>query len=267
MEPMLLVRTSSTSKYELNFAKRYFQIEESRVRCQDALVIGRYSILPYYSELDRDLRLLGSRLINTPEEHEWIASFDYYDSVRLHTPETWSSDELHACAYQGPFVVKSRLKSNKHAWNRQMFAKTKRQALLIAKRLCEDAEIRERGVIFRKYVPLRTFEIGVNGLPYANEWRFFFLRDQLLSYGYYWSIADCAAQAKISDEGIELAQQLARIVANRATFFTLDLAETEDGDWILIEINDGQSSVPEDNDLDELYGNLKSAFATGGITI
>jgi hypothetical protein len=43
------------------------------------------------------------------------------------------------------------------------------------------------------------------------------------------------------------------------TFFVLDLAEAEDGRWILIEVNDGQSSVPSEHDLDELYGNLRRA--------
>jgi hypothetical protein len=43
-------------------------------------------------------------------------------------------------------------------------------------------------------------------------------------------------------------------------FFVLDLAETEAGDWILIEVNDAQQSVPSEHDLGELYGNLKSAL-------
>ena len=37
-------------------------------------------------------------------------------------------------------------------------------------------------------------------------------------------------------------------------------AETETGEWILIEINDGQTAVPSENDLDELYGNLSDAL-------
>jgi hypothetical protein len=43
-------------------------------------------------------------------------------------------------------------------------------------------------------------------------------------------------------------------------FFTLDLAETETGEWILIEVNDGQASVPSEHDLDELDANLRRAL-------
>ncbi|MGI8981181.1 MAG: ATP-grasp domain-containing protein [Pirellulaceae bacterium] len=47
------------------------------------------------------------------------------------------------------------------------------------------------------------------------------------------------------------------MAAQHTNFFPLDLAETEAGSWILIELNDGQSTGPCDNDLDELYGNLR----------
>ena len=43
MEPVLLFRNELASKYELQHAAKYFSIEESRVRCANRLVIGRYS--------------------------------------------------------------------------------------------------------------------------------------------------------------------------------------------------------------------------------
>jgi hypothetical protein len=98
-------------------------------------------------------------------------------------------------------------------------------------------------------------------LPHTNEWRFYFLKDQLLSYGYYWSVGDCVAQARLEPQAIDLAQQLARIALHHATFFVLDVAQTASGEWILIEINDGQMAVPSENDLDELYRNLKRELA------
>ena len=92
MNTALLVRKSLASKYELRHAERYFPIEESRMRCQDCLVIGRYSVEPFYDELDRDLKIVGSRLINTLDEHNWITTFDYYGEMKGLTPETWDDD-------------------------------------------------------------------------------------------------------------------------------------------------------------------------------
>lgn len=256
MEPVLLFRKEFASKYELRHAEKYFRIEESRVCCRDALVVGRYSTLPFYHELDRDLRILGSRLVNSVEEHKWITSFAYYEALKQFTPETWDDSNIHTCTHEGPFVVKGKMSSKKQRWDTQMFAESKRKAIALADKLKEDSEIREQGVVYRKFVPLKTYEVGVHGLPHTNEWRFFFLRDRLLSYGYYWSLADCVAEAELNPAGHRLAQKLADIVANYATFYTLDVAETNSGDWILIEINDGQMAAPSENDLDELYGNL-----------
>lgn len=258
MNPLMLFRKEYASKYELRHAAKHFRIEESRMRCSRSLVVGRYSVLPFYNELERDLRINGSRLVNTSDEHKWITSFDYYSDMRGYTPETWNDDNIFTCSHGGPFVVKGKMSSKKHDWQSMMYAKTKEQALALAKRLKTDSEISEQGVVYRKYVPLKTFEVGVNGLPHTNEWRFFYLKEQCLSYGYYWSLADCLDDAKLKPEGLALADKLAAIAAKQTSFFTLDIAETEDGDWILIEINDGQMAVPSENDLDELYGNLQT---------
>ena len=262
MDPILLFRREVVSKYERKFAKKHLRVEESRVLCRGAIVVGRYSILPFYDELDRDLNLIGSRLINTPDEHRWITSFDYYSAVREFTPRTWDDDNIHTCDHPGPFVVKGKMSSKKHRWKSLMFADSKRRALALADELKEDSEIREQGVVYREYVPLRTYEIGPHELPQTNEWRFFFLGDKLLGHGYYWSLSDCARNATLAPAGIQLAQSVARRVSQHATFYTLDVAETADGRWLLIEINDGQMAGPCEVDLDTLYGNLKQELTS-----
>jgi hypothetical protein len=179
-------------------------------------------------------------------------------------PETWDDDNIYLCAHQGPFVVKGKMSSKKRTWNTHMFAQTRRDALEVAKRLKEDGDIREQGVVYRKYVPLKTYEIGHNGLPYTNEWRFFYWKTRRLSCGYYWSESDCVSRAELHPQAEQLAAAVASVAANHATFFAMDLAETKEGGWILIELNDGQMAVPSENDLDldELYGGLREAVGS-----
>lgn len=259
MKPMLLVRSRHMSRYERSFAERHFDVCESRMECRDRLVIGRYSVTPCYDELDRDLRLAGCRLVNTYDQHRWIASFEYYDAVRDYTPETWTEEAFKYCSYDGPFVVKGKLRSKKVDWATRMFAPTKDDALRLGALLKEDSEINDQGVVYRRYVPLQTYEIGRNGLPYADEWRFFYFGRTRLSQAFYWSISDVAPQSEVDEACVRRADEIAAIVAERVTFFTLDLAKTVDGRWILIEINDGQTSGPSEHDLDELYRNLRVA--------
>jgi hypothetical protein len=260
MNPLLLARSEHMSKYERQFAAKHFPIEESRMLCHGKLVVGRYSVLPFYEELERDLRLIGSRLVNSAEQHRWISTFDYYQEVKDFTPETWDESNIHLCDHNGQFVVKGKRSSKKWDWKTRMFAESKEAALKLGERLKEDSDIAEQGIVYRRFVPLKTFEVGRNGLPYTNEWRLFYLGTTLLDAGYYWSVGDCVSQATISEAALKLAQQIAEIVARFSTFYTLDLAETDSGDWILIEVNDAQMAVPSEHDLDTLYRKLNQGL-------
>jgi hypothetical protein len=263
MQPIILFRTELAFQYELRIVREYFEVIEQRCACpKDRLVIGRYSVLPFYQELQRDIEIMGSRLVNTWEEHHWIANFDYYHDLKDYTAESWDDGNIHLCSHPGPFVVKGRLSSVKHRWNSHMFAKTKRRAIEIGKELVEDATIREQGVIYRKYVPLVTYEVGLHDLRYTNEWRIFYLGATRLSHGYYWSLAENVIQRNLPHEGLDFADCVAKIACRRARFFTLDIAEKEEGGWILIEVNDGQSSALSENDAHVLYENLRKALAS-----
>jgi hypothetical protein len=81
-----------------------------------------------------------------------------------------------------------------------------------------------------------------------------------LNAGNYWAVGDCVSQARFDDAGFRLAARIAQIVARFTSFYTLDMAETESGDWILIEINDAQMAAPSEHDLDKLYGKLKEVL-------
>lgn len=246
-------------KEEYNNCIKYFDVYQSRMLIpKNNIVICRYSMYPYYLELENDLKYNNSKLINSYYEYKFIASFDYYDVVKNYTPKTWFEQNFHLCNYDGPFVVKGKTKSKKENWNQLMFAETKEKALDIAKQLRMFEENNE-GIIFREYIPLKTFEKGINGIPFSNEWRFFFLKNNLIDFGYYWSIAE-NIDHKIKNNGIEFAKNIANIIKDYCTFFVLDIAETINGDWILIEINEGQNSGLSTIDPDSFYSKLFKAM-------
>jgi hypothetical protein len=257
-EPVVLFRNNIEYEDEQQICQKYLRAVWQRTACDNQLVVARYSALPFYRELELDLLNLGCRLINTYQEHLWVANFDYYTDLAEFTPESWDDYSFPYCKRSGPFVVKGRTNSRKLDWDTLMFAPTKRDAMKIAAKLSGDGLIGPQGIVYRKYVPLRTFGLGFNGLPYTNEFRFFFLRERLLSYGYYWSGADSIGQ--ISQDAIALAKKVAKIAAEHVTFFVLDIAETAEGNWILIEVNDGQMSGLSENNPDTLYSNLKAAI-------
>lgn len=260
--PNMLFRASPEIRDELPFAQQHFNVFQNRMLCPaDSTIVGRYSCLPYYKELEDDLACINSKLINSFAQHQWIANFEYYEDLKNYTPETWTIDNFYSCDYQGPFVVKGRTNSRKHQWNKLMFAETRTRVFEISTLLNGDLMIGTQGLLIRKFVPLKVLEVGIDGLPFSNEWRFFFYGTQRLAHGFYWSdLADNKEQAVMNSDGLAFAQEVANIASQHTNFFVLDIAEKQEGGWILIEVNDGQQSGPSACDLHELYGNLAQAL-------
>jgi hypothetical protein len=256
MRPVVLFRSKLADESEVQDAKKYFPVCDSRCAVpKDSLVIGRYSVLPYYQELESDLKILGSELINSYQQHRWIADFDYYEDLKDYTPESWNDTNFYQCTHPGPFVVKGKTNSRKHQWNSQMYAETKREACDIAGNLMADLMIGSQGIVYRKFVPLRVFEYGINGLPFSNEWRIFYYKTNRLSHGYYWSVAE-NFPPEIDPEALKFADEVAQIASEHVNFFVLDVAEKADGGWILIEVNDACMSGLSENKGETLYSNL-----------
>lgn len=267
MEPIILFRKSRETDEEEKVARQYFpETTNSRVDCHNSLVIGRYSCLPFYRELEVDLLLNGCRLINSFTQHSWIANFDYYFDLKneVDTPESWTQDNFWT-APEGKFVVKGATNSRKHAWKTSMFAENKKEAIRIAHELQQDSLIGNQRIIFRRYVPLKIYETGICGMPFANEWRCFFLGKELLTVGYYWSVAEDSTieNALLTGTALDFAKKTAKLASEYTNFFVLDIAEKADGGWTLIEINDAQQSGLSENNPHTLYKKLKNNLKTG----
>jgi hypothetical protein len=257
---------------EFEAVQKYFDVVEHRSEISSgSLVIGRYSVLPFYKELEWDLNFLrNSILINDYRQHKWIADFDYYEVVKDFTPKTWTDSDFYL-APEGAFVLKGRTNSRKHQWRTHMFAATKREAAGVARLLVGDSLIGPQGILYRRYVPLRTFEVGINDQPFTNEWRFFYYKTTRLSYGYYWTglredlLEDIRKQPGdyLPQHALDFADKVAAIAAEHVNFFVLDIGETAEGDWILIEVNDGQMSGLSENDPAMLYRNLSRVLKPG----
>lgn len=255
MNPVILFRSEYNLEEEKNIAKQYLPLVESRIDLKDSLVIGRYSVLPYYQELERDLLQQGSKLINSHQEHLYIANFEYYFDLEQYTPTSWFRLE-DIRDKQGPFILKGVTNSRKHEWNK-FFAKDFDEAVKVYCELKNDSLIGNQDIVIRRFEKLKSYGTSLSGIPFANEWRFFFYKEHLLSYGFYWTGLENRPQKKdIDSEAIKLARKVAMVAKDKVNFFVVDVAQKENGEWILIELNDGQQSGLSDNDPKELYSNL-----------
>ena len=266
LTPCILMRASRYEEDELTVASEFFPVYRHRSEIPaGSLVVGRYSNLPYHRELEHDVRNLGSQLINTSAQHSYVADLDYYEDLSEVTFKTWfRPQDVPSWARDKPFVVKGRTNSRKQSWSQLMFAENFVQANRIAAELRCDGLLGQQGIIMRQFVPLETFEVSpVNGLPFSNEWRLFYYKGKLLAHGYYWSSIDDwspveAARSDFESAGVAFANEVAARLVDKVPFVVIDIAKTKEGQWVVVELNDGcQAGLNDSVSARDLYCNLK----------
>ena len=270
MNIKILFRSSLSEESEADIASRFFKLEYSRMNIPaNSLVIGRYSILPYYNELESDLKVINSNLINSKQEHLWIANcLEWSNDLDEYTPSVYS--RISDLPESGPFVLKGLVNSRKSLWDTHMFAKTKKDAINVMNRLMDDSLISSQGIVIKKYVKLKNFTTSIGGLPVSNEWRTFWIRGLdsngeccaiPLGNGFYFakSYPEYNSSASLTKNGLNFATEVANkiVKGGYASFFSLDIGQVDSADeWIVIDINDGQMSGTCGVDTEEFYSNL-----------
>ncbi len=240
--------------------EKYFSVVYRRSDApSNSLVIGRYSVLPYYKELTEDLDNINAKLINSYRQHKYLADIgNWYCDLSELTPKTWN--QLSQIPERGPFILKGETNSKKFQWDTHMFAATKSDAVEVYCRLQEDSMIGDQVIYIREYIPLKLLGHGLRGLPVSKEFRFFICNGNILCGGFYWSGHTeeiNPSETDVSQVPITFLQKVINLVGKNANFWVVDVAQTKAGDWIVIELNDGQMSGLSDNDPDKLYKNLK----------
>ncbi len=177
----------------------------------------------------------------------WVEGTDGVDFERVH--------EVLRQFGSAPLVVKDFVKSRKHEWLEACYmpdasdrAGVERVLGTFVERQGDDLA---GGIVLREFVELR--QVGthpVSGLPLGREYRLFFVNGGLLVGGRYWDGVDYA-----DDYPLGPFERLATMIPSR--FFAMDIAQTAAGDWIVMEVGDGQvSSIPESIDPTDFYTRL-----------
>lgn len=224
------------------------------------LVIGRFSVLPFYKELYLDVYKCGGRLINAYSNHVFIADMAAWCHVLGDlTPKLYA--RMQDMPETGRFVVKGQTNSKKFLWSTHMYAESRAQAVEIFCKLKEDALFESQAVYARDYVPLVKLGDGLNGLPISKEFRFFVVGDEIICGAFYWSshVGDIESVPDVSEVPTSFLNEAIGRIGHRASAYALDVAQTEAGDWIVIELNDLQMSGLSCNEPKAFYEGLYKA--------
>jgi hypothetical protein len=262
MRPVLLVRASEDTDGEAAVAASYLPVytDVSDV-CLGDLVVGRFSLFPFYDWIQSELQSRGAELLVSYEDYQYIADMrNWYDVLSDVTPRTWFGGSVAAIPpeYSGPFFVKGVANSRKSTWS-NAYARDRVDLTRVLAELSEDPFISQQVIAIRDWVPLHTLFSKANGQPVTEEYRFFILDGEVLSAGYYWA----SKVQRVMETGfrpdpsrvdpIWLNDVISRIPVRH---YVLDVGVTETGGLVVVELNDPSMSGLCGNDPHALYANL-----------
>jgi hypothetical protein len=113
-----------------------------------------------------------------------------------------------------------------------------------------------RGIVFKQIEQLKKYD-GV-----TNEWRIFFVNNKPINFGF--NSEKLCKTSQPPFETLVTFWELGKSV--KSNFFTMDIAEKEDGSWMILELGDGQvSGLPAAEEPIKFYNNLYTVLNGGEI--
>lgn len=247
------------------------------IKQQDSKEIGIYRgwmLTPtQYQQLYDGLRSKNIFLINSPEEYKHCHYLpeSYYKIQSLTPKSNWtieldqeSINSLLLDFGDSPIIVKDYVKSEKHNWESACYIPSASDidaANTVVKNFLElRGESLNQGIVFRKFEELEFLtQHSKSGMPLTKEFRIFFIDRKLMAVFDYWEEGDYGDTKPSLDSFIEVAQNI------KSSFFTMDIAKKKDGDWIIMELGDGQvAGIPENVDEVAFYQSLKRTHYNNG---
>lgn len=266
----ILIRGSLAEQEEIESAKKYFgsDVFESRAKLLahlthepiGSLIISRYASLPYFKEFQEEVEIFGGKLINSYTNHRYVADIaNWYPDLEEYTFKTWFRLE-DVPKDGGPFILKGETNSKKFQWQSHCYAQNFKEASEVYQRLYQDSLISQQNIVIRQFEPLKKLADAVVGPPVSEEYRFFVLDGHVICGAFYWSTAADDLEVIPSADNVpkDYLENIIDIVAQKIRFFVVDVARKENGDWVVVELNDGCQSGLSCNTADDLYAGLKN---------
>lgn len=226
---------------------RFFPCRRAWQRPDLIEAVARVGAFEDYAVRYEELLSEGIRLAHSPEEHQRCSTLPgWYHLLADLTPRSIWFKLPPAAREVGqllgwPVFVKGIRQTSRHRRSLAILDGPE-QFDRAMQDYREDPILRWQGVVCREFIRLRLVEdTDPEKIPSSFEFRTFWWRGQLAGMGrYWWEATPYRATEQEQAEAIAVAQEAARRVA--VPFLVVDVAQTADGRWLVIECNDGQES-------------------------
>lgn len=226
-----------------------------------------------YAALYEALLRRGVRLINDPAAYRHCHYLpESYSVIEEYTPQSvWieynpevSADQIMAVLKpfgNAPVIVKDYVKSQKHYWNEACFipdASDQGTVMHAVQRFLDlQGDDLNKGLVFRRFIEFEPLAVHAqSAMPLTKEYRIFFLHGKPVYSVAYWEEGDYGDPVPPTEQFVQVAQQV------RSHFFSMDVARRLDGEWMIVELGDGQvSGLPARANTKDFYSSLANTNA------
>tara|TARA_R110002072_G_scaffold288014_2_gene454018 strand:+ start:1405 stop:2307 length:903 start_codon:yes stop_codon:yes gene_type:complete len=219
-----------------------------------------------YRNLYDGLLKKNIELINSPSEYKHCHYLpESYEKIESKTPKSNWTTELNMDSIlkltkefgDSPIIIKDFVKSEKHNWEEACFIPNATDSNKVKSTVEKFIELRgnslNEGLVFRQFEELEFLtEHSKSGMPLTKEFRIFFANKKIVKVFDYWDEGEYGETKPELQDFNKIAQNI------NSKFFTMDVAKKKGGDWIIMELGDGQvAGLPDNADKNEFYNNLK----------
>jgi hypothetical protein len=189
----------------------------------------------------------GVELVHSPDDYHRCTSLPiWYPLIEAFTPRSRWYSEVPTLSrieedFSLPIFVKGSRQTSKHKAAASVI-RTREDFETATDLFRSDPILRWQEFVCRELLDLRPISGGAEGKIDASfEFRTFWWRGELVGSGRYWFEADDYTWTE-TEKAAALAIARHAVEALGCTFLVVDLAQTSEGDWIVIECNDGMES-------------------------
>lgn len=233
--------------YDFAF-ERFFACRHPYRRPENVEAVGRFGAAEDYGLLYGSLKDEGVTLVHTPEQHLLASELTHWyplleditpRSLWFETPPEAEEVERH---FSYPVFIKGSRQTSRHKADLSI-VRSRAEYVSVASEYRSNPILHWQPFVCREFVELRPVEARrrTDKIAPSFEFRTFWWRGEYVAGGAYW--AEFASYSWTEGEKAA-ALEVARKAAERleVVFLVVDVAQGRDGEWVVIECNDGQES-------------------------
>ncbi|MCB1308730.1 MAG: ATP-grasp domain-containing protein [Leptospiraceae bacterium] len=245
--------------YDFEFSNQFYCNHPS-CWSSEILAVSRIGATNDYAARYHYFLEYNIRLIHSPEEYQRTSFLPiWYPLIEKYTPRSkWFEEFPEGSEIESDFTypvfIKGERQTNRHSRAKSIInSRSELDNLRIVWK--DDSILHWQRIVVRDFIPLELI-VPDDGrsMPKSIEFRTFWWKGHCVSVGNYWT----SEAYKVSDLEKEQMLQIAKQVADliNVTFLVVDMAKSLDGQWIVIEVNDGQDAGYAGNNPYFLWNNV-----------